>query len=598
MRRGATRRRARLDGGTKVAHDRRPQQHPLESVGRLGDALHVRRAPRLEGRASSAGRSAQADLESASHSSGDELATATTVATVATLYRALFELLPSSVVLVDLDGRVRDVNPAFCRQIGFTREELIGQPVTRFSADPPQVVTRNLARLRSGEVLEHEVVNRHKDGSLRYYELRERMVDLPDGTRAILAVASDITERKRAEFERLELERARARSGKLESLSILAGGVAHDFNSLLTVVLARLELALGHAREDAVLRGSLEESALAARRAADLARQMLAYSGRGRFVARPLQLAKLVAEVVDTLTLPESSDASVQSDVGDGLPEIEGDAAQVVQVASELLANAVEALPLSGGVIRVSVRCVECTVEELAQSRTDSTIPAGRFVGVEFADNGHGMADEVRERMFEPFFSTRRAGRGLGLAAVLGIVRGHKSALFVDSAPGRGARVRVLFPVASRPAVTVLTPPPARPHWPRRGALAGTVLIAEDEDGIRRLMEALLREMGLEVLAASTGEGAVELLREHASTVTFALLDLSLPGISGAETLARLRQLRPDLSAILTSGYERESIRGCQAEAGFIDFLQKPFDIATFRETIESAHARIAGVAR
>ncbi len=525
---------------------------------------------------------------------------AVAAATVATLYRALFELLPSSVVLLDLDGRVRDVNPAFCAQIGFTRDELIGQSVLRFSAEPPQVVQANLARLRSGEVLEHEVVNRQKDGSLRHYELRERTVGLPDGTRAILAVSNDITERKRAELERLEHERTRARSAKLESLSILAGGVAHDFNNLLTVVLARLEMALALTPAESEQRTSLQESALAARRAADLARQMLAYSGRGRFVARPIQLGKLVAEVLDALTLPESCSASVQLDVAEDLPEIEGDGAQIVQVVSEFLNNAVEALADGGGEIRVLLRGVECSPAELAGSRTDVEVAPGRFVVLEVADNGHGMSDDVRERMFEPFFSTRRAGRGLGLATVLGIVRGHGGALFVDSAPGAGTRVRVLLPAAACASSVVLTPapPPARATRHARGAALGTVLVVEDEDAIRRLIERLLQGMGFDVLCASNGERALELLREHTDSVTFALLDLSMPGISGAETLARLRVLRPDLSAILTSGYERESIRGCQAEAGFVGFLHKPFDVATFRSTVEAVHARLGGATR
>lgn len=524
--------------------------------------------------------------------------TATVFSADAPVYRALFDLLPSSVVLLDLDGRVRDVNPAFCQQIGFTREELLGESVQRFSAEAPEVVQRNLARLRDGEVLEHEVINRQKDGSLRHYELRERTVELPDGTRAILAVSSDITERKRAELERLELELARARSGKLESLSILAGGVAHDFNNLLTVVLGRLDLALAQASSNSALRSSLEESALAARRAADLTRQMLAYSGRGRFVARPIQLAKLVAETVDALVLPESCSAAVQLELAEDLPEVEGDAAQVVQVVNGFLSNAAEALPEQGGVLRVSVRSVECTARDLARTRTDTKVAPGRFVALEVADNGHGMADDVRERMFEPFFSTKRAGRGLGLAAVLGIVRGHQGALLVDSALGRGTRVRVLFPAAPKSTPSTTARVMARPTPNVRGRVSGTVLVAEDEDGIRRLMERLLMDMGLKVLCAASGEAALELLRRQPESVSFALLDLSMPGISGIETLARLRAVRPDLCAVLTSGYERESIRGCQAEAGFVGFIHKPFDIATFRETIASVCERLASAAR
>ena len=508
------------------------------------------------------------------------------------LYRALFELLPSSVVLVDLDGHVRDANPAFCQRMGFTREEVVGAHVSRFSADAPGAIERNLARLRNGEVLEHEVVNRHKDGTLRHYEIRERTVDLPDGTRGILVVSNDITDRKAAEAERLELERARLRGQKLESLGILAGGIAHDFNNLLTVILGHLDLARHHVPQPSPVRHSLEEIGAAASRAADLTRQMLAYSGRGRFVAQPVHLGALVTETLQVLTLSASRNICIHLDIAEDLPGFEGDTPQIVQVLKSLLVNAAEAIPDHGGSIRVALRTVECTARELARSRTDTPIPPGRFVAMEVSDTGVGMGEEVLQKMFEPFFSTKFAGRGLGMAAVLGIVRGHNGALFVDSAPGRGTTVRVLFPVAEKRPETAAAAP--RSKAPLPAPLSGKVLVAEDEDGIRLLMEKLLKGLGLEVVSAASGERALELFEQHRDTVTFALLDLTMPGISGIETLARLRELKPDLQAVLTSGYERDSIKGCQAEAGFIDFIQKPYTIATFRKAIESVCERLA----
>jgi PAS domain S-box-containing protein len=506
------------------------------------------------------------------------------------LYRTLFELLPSSVILLDLNGSIRDVNPAFCRWMGFSREELVGVHVTRFSGDPPETIEQNLVRLRKGELLEHEVVNRQKDGSLRHYEIRERAVDLPDGTRGILIVSNDITDRKTAEAERLDLERQRLHAQKLESLGVLAGGIAHDFNNLFTVVIGHLDLASVLVPTTSPAQDSLREISDATRRAAELTRLMLAYSGRGRFVTQPVNLGNLVTETLRQLQPSLAHDVCVDLRIRPDLPDFPADSSQLAQVLKSLLINAAEAIPDSGGTIRVSVGEGEFDAFSLSGNRTDQPVTPGRFMVLEIADDGIGMPDDVRQRMFDPFFSTKFAGRGLSMAATLGIVRAHNGALFVDSAPRHGTTVRVLLPAPTLPPVSVLQDGPLAQKQSARpaGPFTGTILLAEDEDGIRMLVEKLLRDVGLKVVSASTGELAIELFAQRSTAISFAVLDLTLPGISGIETLARLRQTRPDLKAILTSGYQRETIKGCQDEAGFIDFIQKPYDIATFRKVIAS----------
>jgi len=509
------------------------------------------------------------------------------------LYQALFGLLPSSVVLLELDGRVRDANPAFCQQIGYTREQLVGAPLRRFSLEAPHVIEANLARLRAGEVLEHEVLNRRSDGEVRHYELRERAIELPDGTRAILAVANDITPRKHAEAERLELERARLSGEKLASLESLAGGIAHDFNNLLTTVLGRLDLAADHAPPGSELAVSLDEIGRAARRAADLARQMLAYSGRGRFVCRALDLGRIVSESTRAFEWRADTGAGLVLEVDSALPEVDGDALQLVQVVNSLLVNAREALPDGRGSVCVRVRGAQCSAEELAHSRTETRHAAGSFVCLEIADDGVGMAPAVQQRMFEPFYSTKLEGRGLGLAAVLGVVRGHGGALLVDTTPGRGTRIRVYFPALqslSALAEEVSLPRPVRSD---RGPRRGKLLVVDDDAGVLRLVAHVLREMGFEPLCAASGEEAIELFAQHRDEVLFALLDLSMPGISGVQTLARLRESRGDLCAVLTSGYERDLVRGCDSEHGFIAFLRKPFEVEGLRRAMESAHAQL-----
>lgn len=529
-------------------------------------------------------------------SANRENLTTATASGQGTLYRALFELLPSSVVLVDLDGRIRDVNPAFCRWMGFTREELVGIHVSRFSNDSREQIESNLARLRAGEQLEHEVVNRQKDGTLRHYEIRERAVDLPDGTRGILVVANDITERKLAEHRRLELERSLLRAQKLESLGVLAGGIAHDFNNLLTVILGNLELASMNRADPPQLKENLQAMAIAGRRAADLTRLMLAYSGRGQFITKPVDLVTLTREVLGRMQPVLVQGARVELQITDDPPLMQADPAQVGQVLKSLLVNAVEALPSKDGLVRISLSCGDFDAGALEKSRADQKADPGHYVVLEVSDNGVGMSDDVRQRMFEPFFSTKFAGRGLGMAAVLGIVRGHRGALFVESTPHRGTTVRVLFPAGPQAESATMekgasgfTVSPAS-----ASKISGTVLVVEDEDGVRMLVERLLQDMGLKAVAVPTGEMAVETFRKRSGEFSFAILDLMMPGITGVETLAELRRIRPDIKAVLMSGYQRETIKGFQDEAGFVDFIQKPYDIDTFRRVVGAVAEKLA----
>ena len=230
-------------------------------------------------------------------------------------------------------------------------------------------------------------------------------------------------------------------------------------------------------------------------------------------------------------------------------------------------------------------------------SRTDQPVEPGNYVVLEITDTGSGMTDDVRQRMFEPFFSTKFAGRGLGMAAVLGIVRGHQGALFVESPPQGGTTGASAFPGWNPGArfsrysrIGNATPPSPR----AAEKFSGTVLVAEDEDGIRMLMRTLLQDMGLKVIAVPTGELAAERFQENSGEISFAILDLVMPGITGIETLARLRRIRPDIRAVLTSGYQRETIKGFQDEAGFVDFIQKPYDIDTFTQVVGAVAAKLS----
>jgi two-component system, cell cycle sensor histidine kinase and response regulator CckA len=504
-------------------------------------------------------------------------------------YRALFELMPGSVVLLDSKGYIRDANPYFCRAMCYAREELVGLHVTQISHEKPEFIEQNISRMIAGEILQHEVTNVQKDGSLRFYELREAAVTLPDGSINVLAVSNDITDRKRAEQARLEMERQLLQAQKLDSLGALAGGIAHDFNNLLAVIMANVELTLVDLPRTSPALNCLTNALLAGKRAAELTRQMLAYSGRGRFVTSPVDLSKLVLNLSDLVKVSISKSARLELNLAANLPSIEADAAQLQQVLMNLVTNASEAIADKPGVLTVSTSLRECDASYLAETRTVKKPREGRYVILEVSDTGCGMDDSVRAKLFDPFFTTKFVGRGLGMSVVLGIVQGHQGAIMVSSKPKKGTVVSVLFPTPMKTTLASAAHEPLRllPHTPLEAPLSGIVLVADDEPQVRTLMQMLLERMGLQVLLADDGASAVELFREHAQEIKFVLLDLSMPNLNGRRALAEIRRIQPDIRAVLTSGYEGDEITGHYREHGFDAFIQKPCDLETFKKIVQ-----------
>ena len=504
-------------------------------------------------------------------------------------YRALFELMPGSVVLLDSKGYIRDANPYFCRAMCYSREELVGLHVTQISSEKAEVIERNITRMISGEVLQHEVTNVQKDGSLRFYELREAAVTLPDGSINVLAVSNDVTDRKRAEQAKLEMERQLLHAQKMDSLGALAGGIAHDFNNLLAVIMANIELSIMDLPEPSSAKNPLTNALLAGKRAAELTRQMLAYSGRGRFVTSELDLSKLVRDLSDLLKVSISKSVRLELHLASDLPLVHADAAQMQQVLMNLVTNASEAVGDKPGVLTVTTNVRHCDASFLAETRTIHKPSAGRYVVLEVSDTGCGMDDTVRAKLFDPFFTTKFVGRGLGMSAVLGIVQGHRGAIMVSSKPKKGASISVLFPAIATAAeeaaarqVLAFVPAKKTPV-----ALSGTVLVADDEPQVRSVMELLLKRMGFEVLPTEDGQHAVELFREHSSEIKFVLMDLNMPRLDGRQALVEIRQIRSEVKVILTSGYESDDLTDRFGKDGFDAFIQKPCDIETFKNVIQ-----------
>ena len=407
-------------------------------------------------------------------------------------------------------------------------------------------------------------------------------------------VARRAVEARHADAERLELERRLLHAQKLESLGVLAGGIAHDFNNLLQAMLGHVDLALHDLPAGSPAREAVEGAAIAARRAADLTRQLLAYSGRGKFVVDRLDLSALVRENAELFRAAVPRTSEIVLRLAEGLPAVEADVGQVQQVVMNLITNAADAIGQGPGVITVSTAFVPGGPGVLAGSRVAADEPAEAYVAVGVADSGHGMDAATVDRMFDPFFSTRGVGRGLGLSALLGIVRGHRGAVFVESAPGRGTTVRVLFPVGTAPTLSAAPAPapPAPAPGPAPAPPAGAVLVVDDEALVLKACVSMVRALGRPVLAARGGAEALELLRAHRGEIRTVLLDLSMPGMDGLATADALLAIDPALEIVLASGFDEQALLGREGAARVAGFIQKPYSIAELRAALARTSAR------
>jgi signal transduction histidine kinase len=382
-----------------------------------------------------------------------------------------------------------------------------------------------------------------------------------------LAEVTDLSERQ-------GLERRLQSVQKLESLARLAGGVAHDFNNLLVGILGNVGYALSELPESSPLYGALGDAQHAALRAADLTKQMLAYSGKGRFLLERLNLNTLLEEMTPLLGSGLSKKASLTFELAAELPEVEADPAQMRQLILNLLTNAGDALGEQKGVISITTGVMHAERDYLSTTYLDEGLPAGEYVFLQVSDTGPGIEPGAVAKIFDPFFTTKFTGRGLGLAAVLGILRGHRGAIRVDSQRGQGSTFRVLFPVAVE---VELEHGPSAP--PDSGVFMGQglVLVADDEETVRNVATRVLAKCGFRVITARDGAEAVKVYAEHAQQIVLVLLDMTMPGLGGDDVFRELQRIRPDVRVVLTSGYSENDVTSAFVGRGLAGFLQKPW---------------------
>jgi PAS domain S-box-containing protein len=502
-------------------------------------------------------------------------------------YKLLADNVQDVVWLFDLEMDILFVSPSVTAQRGFTVDEILSKKIGSGVVDEhvPIITEKVNEKLEQAKAhpeepsrafsVEYEVYK--KDGSTIWVESVFNF--LRDGTNVpthLVGTSRDISERKKAESENKSLQHQVQQAQKLESLGVLAGGIAHDFNNLLLGVMGNADLALLSMGSMDPSREFMNDILSSAQRAADLCRQLLAYSGKGRFVVQPVDLSEVVREMTQLLDISIKKTVTVRYQMENDLPAVEADVTQIQQVIMNLVLNASEAIGDDHGTVTITIEKHEYDQDYLNSLFMREELVEGEYVMMEVSDTGCGMDEHTRERIFDPFYSTKEMGHGLGLAAVVGIVQGHGGAVKVYTEKGKGTTMKVIFPSSNQDAISIQS----KSETLIKNQGSGTILVVDDESMIQDFARKTLEKAGYDVLVAENGQVALELFREYGDEIRLVLLDMTMPVMGGEETYRELRKINPTVKTILSSGFNEQDATSRFVGKGVAGFIQKPYRVA------------------
>ncbi len=474
------------------------------------------------------------------------------------------------------------VSPEYALMLGYDPtdfQETNQKWLDRLHPDDRQQVESEFRRYVSGDIQEYSIEFRQRtmQGKWKWIWSLGKIVERePDGTPLrMMGTHTDIDARKASEEQMRHVQ-------KLESLGVLAGGIAHDFNNLLMTMMGNADLALDSMHDVHPSRSFVSDIKVAAQSAAELCRQMLAYAGKGRFVLEKIDLSAMVHEMGHILRVSVSKNASLRYDLAEELPLIEADAPQIRQIIMNLITNASDAVDDVRGIISVSTGQMMCDRQYLSTLVFGTDLSQGHYVFIEVSDTGIGMDVETQKRIFDPFFTTKFIGRGLGLAALLGIVQGHRGGIKLYSEYGRGTTFKVLFPATEGGQAAIDSSAEQDTLWTG----SGTILLVDDEPQVRSVGSQMLRRLGFQVIEAADGMHAIDKIQQHPDEILCVLLDLTMPRMNGEEAFREIRRINKDIRVVLSSGYNEQEVTQRLAGKGLAGFIQKPFTLSGLRKTL------------
>ncbi|MGQ9547335.1 MAG: hybrid sensor histidine kinase/response regulator [Roseiflexus sp.] len=537
-------------------------------------------------------------------------------------FRCTFERAPAPMAVTDLQGRLKWFNQRLCEILKHERHEIDGRAINDF-AHPEDRHIRLHHSLITAVDGEAAVEKRYIAGDGQVIPMLVKGTLLRDASgkpHEVLVIFFDLTAQRAAEMQRLAMERAVQETQRLESMGALAGSLAHDFNNLLSSILGNTNLALLDIPAHAPARAYLEQVKSAVQRAAEMTRQILAYTGRGQVSREVIDVCRMLEDLQTMLDAARPATIAIDYRFeAESLP-VCFDRAQLQQMIVALVHNAIDAIGDCTGQITITVRERILNDTDIPRATVGADLRAGRYAVIDVRDTGCGIDRDAREHLFVPFFTTKPERRGLGLAATLGIVRSHDGAIQVESAPGQGSVFRVFIPIVQEhpemettPATLAdsYTPVPSSadqvslvqpestgfvsaPPVNQRSVTHATqdlVLIVDDEPAVRSVAARMVEHLGFATLQAPDGTVGIDLFRAHADLITCVLLDVSMPGMGGAQVLQMMRAIHADAPVVLMSGYAGEELAERFGQLQPNGFLYKPFDIGELK-------ACLAGVIR
>jgi len=509
-------------------------------------------------------------------------------------YRLLIETAKDVIIRHDLNGRITFVNQAGIDVLGLPREKIIGSTATDLLtptayAEDVQRLSERVAGNRG--LFLYETEYRHADGRPIPLEVSSTLLPGPlngSGEPQVLLVARDISQRRKSQAEQQLMETRLRDAQKLESLGVLAGGIAHDFNNLLVTILGNTELLRDDLPVDDEKQQSLDAIQDAGEQAAELCRQMQAYAGTAPGSADAQNLSEVVQEIQHLLQVSVAGGSHVHYELAADLPVVLIDRTQVRQVIMNLVSNSAEAVGTGGGEVMIRTGVRNLGRSDLKKLTAGDELRPGAHVFCEVRDSGCGMAASTVSRMFEPFFTTKFTGRGLGLSAALGIVKGHGGAFMVESRPDQGSEVSFWLPVHQVSAVDD-DRQGGRPTPVSFDLKGRTILLVDDDSRVREVAESYLRRLGCRVLSAADGYDAVRLFGQRHDEIDAIILDYTMPGMDGVGTSRRLRVIRPDVPLFISSGHDEAGVRAKSGDLGMAGFVAKPYNLHQLNEVLATA---------